>query len=219
MAQIFHPSTNTFAKATIFGALFALVGLGGVALAWQRSPYTTHVGVVQPQPVAFSHEHHVNGLGIDCRYCHTSVEESAFAGMPPTHTCMTCHSQIWNDSPMLALVRESYLTGAPLVWTRVHDLPDHVYFNHSIHIQKGVGCATCHGQVNHMPLMWKSEPMTMEWCLECHRQPEQFVRPVEAVFEMDYAPAEDQLALGRRLVEEYHIRDSQELTDCYICHR
>jgi hypothetical protein len=219
MAQIFHPSTNTFARVSIFGALFALMGLAGVALAWQRSPYTTQVGVVQPQPVPFSHEHHVSGLGIDCRYCHTTVEESAFAGMPPTHTCMTCHSQIWNDSPALAPVRESYRTGVPLAWTRVHDLPDFVFFNHSIHINKGVGCATCHGEVDRMPLMWKAEPMTMEWCLECHRQPEQFVRPVEFVFDMDWTPSEDQLTLGRRLVAEYHIPDSRRLTDCYICHR
>lgn len=219
MAQIFHPSSNTFAKATIFGALFALIGLAGVALAWQRSPYTTQVGVVQPQPVQFSHEHHVSGLGIDCRYCHTTVEESAFAGMPPTHTCMTCHSQIWNDSPALAPVRESYRTGVPLAWTRVHDMPDFVFFNHSIHINKGVGCVTCHGEVDRMPLMYKAEPMTMEWCLECHRQPERFVRPVEYVFDMDYAPDEDQLTLGRRLVEKYHVADSKRLTDCYICHR
>jgi hypothetical protein len=219
MAQIFHPSTNTFAKVTIFGALFFLIGLGAVGLVWARSPYTTGVGVVQPQPVQFSHEHHVGGLGIDCRYCHTTVEISPFAGMPPTHTCMTCHSQIWNDSPILAPVRESYRTGSPLAWTRVHDIPDYVYFDHSIHINKGIGCVSCHGRVDRMALMAKAEPMTMEWCLDCHRAPERQIRPKEFVFAMDWTPAEDQLTLGRRLLAEYHIPDGQRLSDCYICHR
>jgi hypothetical protein len=219
MAQIFHPSTNTFAKVTIFGAIFFLLGLAGVGLVWARSPYTTGVGVVQPQPVQFSHEHHVNGLGLDCRYCHTSVEVSPFAGMPPTHTCMTCHSQIWNDSPLLEPVRASYQTNLPLAWTRVHDLPDYVFFDHSIHLHKGVGCASCHGRVDQMPLMYKAEPMTMEWCLDCHRAPERQIRPRELVFVMDYQPAEDQLTLGRRLLEEYNIPDSKRMTDCDICHR
>jgi hypothetical protein len=218
MGQIFHPSTNTFAKVTIFGALVFIAILGAVGLALARSDYSTGVGIVQPQPVQFSHEHHVSGLGIDCRYCHTSVEESSFAGMPSTHTCMTCHSQIWNESPQLAPVRESYRTGVPLAWTRVHDLPDFVYFNHSIHVQKGIGCTECHGQVDEMPLVWKAEPMTMEWCLECHRQPQRALRPVEQVFNMDYVHPPDQLALGEQLVEEYHI-PTERLTDCYTCHR
>jgi hypothetical protein len=219
MSQIFHPSTNTFARVSIFGAIFFLAGLAGAGLVFARSPYVTHVGVVQPQPVQFSHEHHVNGLGIDCRYCHTSVEESPYAGMPPTHTCMTCHSQIWNDSPELAPVRESYRTGIPLAWTRVHDVPDYVYFNHSIHLHKGVGCATCHGQVDQMALLWKAEPMTMEWCLECHRAPERYLRPREFIFVMDWQPAEDQITLGQRLVQEYGVRSPQRLSECYICHR
>jgi hypothetical protein len=219
MSQIFHPSTNTFAKATIFGALFFLIGLGGIGLVLARSPYATGVGVVQPQPVQFSHEHHVSGLGIDCRYCHTTVEESPFAGLPATHTCMTCHSQIWNDSPILAPVRESYQTGIPLAWTRVHDLPDFTYFDHSIHVQKGVGCADCHGRVDQMPLMWKAEPMTMEWCLDCHREPERRLRPREFVFVMDWTPPEDQLTVGRQLMEEYHVQPGERLIECYICHR
>lgn len=219
MAQIFHPSTNTFSRVTIFGALFFLAGLAGIGLTLARSPYVTDVGVVQPQPVQFSHEHHVNGLGIDCRYCHTSVEESPYAGMPPTHTCMTCHSQIWNESPALAPVRESYRTGLPLAWTRVHNVPDYVYFNHSIHLHKGVGCATCHGRVDQMPLMWKAEPMTMEWCLECHRNPEQFLRPREFIYVMDWQPTEDQATLGAELAQAYHVRDGVRLSECYICHR
>ncbi|MCC6456973.1 MAG: cytochrome c3 family protein [Caldilineaceae bacterium] len=218
MGQIFHPSTNTFAKVTIFGALIFIAILAAIGLALARSDYSTGVGIVQPQPVQFSHEHHVSGLGIDCRYCHTSVEESSFAGMPSTHTCMSCHSQIWNESPQLAAVRESYRTGVPLAWTRVHDLPDFVYFNHSIHVQKGIGCTECHGQVDEMPLMWKAEPMTMEWCLECHRQPQRALRPVESVFDMDYVHPADQLALGEQLIEEYHI-PTDRLTDCYTCHR
>lgn len=218
MGQIFHPSTNTFAKVTIFGGLIFIAILGALGLAFARSDYATDVNLVQPQPVQFSHEHHVSGLGIDCRYCHTSVEKSSFAGMPSTHTCMTCHSQIWNESPKLALVRESYATGVPLAWTRVHDLGDYVYFNHSIHVMKGIGCTNCHGQVDQMPLMWKEEPMTMEWCLECHRQPELALRPVEEVFNMDYVQPSNQVALGEQLIEEYHI-PTERLTDCYTCHR
>jgi len=219
MSQIFHPSTNTFAKVSIFGAVFFLALLGGVGLVLARSPYVTDVGIARPQPVQFSHEHHVNGLGIDCRYCHTSVEVSPYAGIPPTHTCMSCHSQIWNDSPALEPVRESYRTGLPIVWTRVHRVPDYVYFNHSIHVNKGVGCASCHGQVDQMPLVWKAEPMTMEWCLDCHRTPEQHLRPLDQIYNMDWAPEEDQLALGQRLKEEYHVADAYTLTQCYVCHR
>jgi Zn ribbon nucleic-acid-binding protein len=218
MGQIFHPSTNTFAKVTIFGGLIFIAILGALGLAFARSDYATDVNLVRHQPVQFSHEHHVSGLGIDCRYCHTSVEQSSSAGMPSTHTCMTCHSQIWNESPKLAPVRESYATGVPLAWTRVHDLPDFVYFNHSIHVLKGVGCTECHGQVDQMPLMWKEEPMTMEWCLDCHRQPERALRPVEQVFNMDYVQPSNQVALGKQLIEEYHI-PTERLTDCTTCHR
>lgn len=218
MSQLFHPSANTFARVSIFGALFFVAGLGAVGLAIARSPYQTNVNMVQPQPVPFSHEHHVGGLGIDCRYCHTSVEESSFAGLPPTHTCMSCHSQIWNDSPMLAPVRESYQTGIPIAWTRVHNLPDYVYFNHGIHVQKGIGCDSCHGRVNTMPLMYKAEPMTMEWCLNCHRAPEQQLRPRSEVFNINYVPPANQLELGQQLVKEYHI-PTERLTNCYVCHR
>jgi len=218
MAQIFHPSTNTFSKASLFGAVFFLMGLGGLGLSLARSPYVTDVGVVRPQPVQFSHQHHTNDLGIDCRYCHTSVENAQYAGMPPTHTCMSCHSQIWNDSPALAPVRESYATGLPIAWNMVHRVPDYVYFNHSIHVKKGFGCTDCHGQVDNMVLMYKAESMTMEWCLDCHREPERYIRPVSEVFNMDYEPPDNQAELGRQLVEEYHI-PTKNLTECYICHR
>ncbi len=218
MGQIFHPSTNTFAKVTIFGAVGFIALLAGLGFVLARSDYATGAGTFHPQPVQFSHEHHVGGLGIDCRYCHVSVEQSSFAGMPSTQTCMTCHSQVWNDSPKLAPVRESFQTGNPLAWNRVHDLPDFVYFNHSIHVNKGVGCSDCHGQVDQMPLMWQAEPLTMEWCLDCHRAPERALRPVEEVFNMNYERPADQIALGNELIEEYHI-PTERLTDCYVCHR
>src|SRR5438876_10304897 len=175
MTQIFHPSTNTFAKVTIFGAIFIVAGLTNLVLAWVRSPYYTEAGVAREQPVPFSHKHHVSGLGIDCRYCHTTVETSGFAGIPPTKTCMNCHSQIWTGAPMLEPVRESFRTGKSLVWNRVNDLPDFVYFNHSIHINKGVGCNTCHGPVDRMPLMYNFASLQMEWCLDCHRAAEKYL--------------------------------------------
>ncbi len=218
MPQIFHPSTNTFSKLSIFGAVFFLAALLWVVAAISRSSYITRTGVAREQPVPFSHKHHVSGLGIDCRYCHTSVEETAFAGVPPTKTCMTCHSQIWSDSPMLEPVRESFRTDKSLEWIRVHDLPDFVYFNHSIHVKKGVGCVSCHGRVDQMPLVWKAHSLDMEWCLECHRHPEQFVRPRESVLRMDWQPVGDQLTLGEALVKEYHI-DKSKLTNCSTCHR
>lgn len=182
MAQIFHPSTNTFARATIFGAAFILAGAAAAGGMFVRSSYVTQVDVVRDQPVPFSHDHHVSGLGIDCRYCHTSVEKSSFAGIPSTEICMGCHSQIWKNSELLAPVRESFRTGQSLQWTRVTDLPDFVYFNHSIHVAKGVACESCHGRVDKMPLMRKAHAMHMEWCLECHRHPELAVRDKADVF-------------------------------------
>lgn len=216
MAQIFHRSTNTLSRVSIFGAIFLLAGLLWLIAALGRSSYATDEGVAREQPVQFSHEHHVSGLGIDCRYCHTSVETSDFAGIPPTDTCMNCHAYIWTESPYLEPVRNSYRTGTPIAWTRVHDLPDFVYFDHSIHVHKGVACVTCHGRVDQMPLMWKTSSLHMEWCLECHREPERFVRPREFVFSMDWIPEEDQLTLGKRLVEAYDIAN---LTSCSVCHR
>src|SRR6202166_1575186 len=216
MPQIFHRSTNTLSRATIFGAVFVIAALGWVAMEIQRSPYFPSAGVRKPQPVPFSHQHHVTGLGIDCRYCHTSVEVSSFAGIPPTKTCMNCHSQIWTAAPMLEPVRESYRTGRSLSWTRANDLPDFAYFDHSIHVNKGVGCETCHGRVDKMPLTWQKASLQMEWCLNCDRHPEQYVRPREAVFEMGYEPPVDQETLGRQLVKEYKM---QSLTSCSTCHR
>jgi Cytochrome c7 and related cytochrome c len=220
MPQIFHPSTNTISKLSIFGAMFFVMAALAIILIVNRSPYVTQVDVVRDQPVPFSHEHHVRGLGLDCRYCHTSVETSSFAGIPPTETCMTCHSQIWAESPMLEPVRQSYRTNQPLAWNRVHDLPDFAYFNHSIHVAKGIGCASCHGQVDRMPLMWKDQPLTMEWCLACHRAPESQVRPREFIFDMEWQAPGDQFALGKKLVREYEIEaDTGRLSNCSTCHR
>jgi hypothetical protein len=218
MAQIFHPSMKVISRASIVAALVVVVIVVVVGDAMYRSGYMTDVDIPVEQKIPFSHEHHVNGLGISCAYCHTSVEQSAFAGIPPTHTCMTCHSQIWNTSPMLQPVRTSYQTQTPLEWVRVHDLPDFAYFNHSIHVKKGIGCQTCHGQVNKMPLTWRTNTLQMQWCLDCHRQPEKYIRPKEEVFNMDYVPAKDQISLGTELVEKYHVK-KQQLTDCSICHR
>jgi hypothetical protein len=216
MPQVFHRSTNSISRVSIFGLLFFLVAIAWLGDAIQRSPYVTGVRVAREQPVPFSHEHHVSGLGIDCRYCHASAEISAVAEIPPTKTCMSCHSQIWADSPVLEPVRASFANNTPLQWVRVNDLPDFVYFNHSIHLNKGVGCSTCHGRVDRMPLTWRTQSLNMDWCLECHRHPEQFVRPREEVFNMRWTPPADQIALGQRLVKEYEVRS---LTDCVTCHR
>jgi hypothetical protein len=216
MSQIFHRSANTISRVSIFGAVFVIAGLLVLFAAVNRSPWVTEARVAREQPIQFSHERHVAGNGIDCRYCHTSVEESAFAGIPPTKTCLNCHAQIFANSPFLQPVRTSFTTNQPLHWTRVHDLPDFAYFNHSIHVKKGVGCTTCHGQVDRMPLMWQENSLQMEWCLDCHRNPERYVRPRDQVFSVSYQPPSNQLELGQRLVAEYQI---QKLTSCSTCHR
>ena len=218
MAQIFHPSTNVLSKATIFGAVFVIAGLVAIGYVLVRSPYFTDQHIPVEQPVQFSHQHHVSGLGIQCRYCHSTVQESSFAGIPPTHTCMSCHSQVWTQAPALAPVRDSYASGKPIEWNRVHDLGDFVYFNHSIHVAKGVGCSTCHGRIDQMSRVYKAEPMTMQWCLTCHRAPEQYIRPREEVYNMAWQPPADQVAQGQRLIQEYKI-DASRLTNCYVCHR
>ena len=218
MAQIFHRSANSLTKVLIISTLIIVTLLLGILLNINRIYYVDQVNIPKDQPVPFSHKHHVTGMGLDCRYCHSTVETTAFAGIPPTETCMTCHSQIWTEAPILEPVRASLRTNTSLQWTKVHDLPDFVYFNHSIHVDKGIGCQTCHGQVDQMPLMWKANSLNMEWCLECHRNPALFIRPRDQVFNMQYTPPADQEALGRQLVAEYHVQTSQ-LTNCAICHR
>src|ERR1700756_2386850 len=190
--QIFHRSTNTLSRASIYGAVFIIAGIGWAMMQFQRSPYITYAGVVKPQPVPFSHQHHVTGLGIDCRYCHTSVEQSSFAGIPPTKTCMNCHAQIWTNAALLQPVRESWATGQSLPWIKVHDLPDYVYFSHEIHVNKGLGCVSCHGRVDQMPLMYAQNTLQMEWCLDCHRNPAKNLRPTSQLYNMAWeAPAFD----------------------------
>lgn len=217
--QIFHRSANTISKVSIFGALFIVAGLIWLVMTFNRSSYVTGAQVVREQPVQFSHQHHVQTVGLDCRYCHTSAETSAFAGIPPSKTCMNCHSQIWSTSPYLEPVRASVREDRSLRWRRVHDLPDFAYFNHSVHVKKGVGCETCHGRVDKMPLMMQKSSLQMEWCLNCHRDPAQFVRPLDQVTVMGYQPAIAQAELGPRLVKEYKIAGLEHMTSCSVCHR
>ena len=219
MSQVFPKSANPWSKASLIFLLFLVVLVGWTILTLQRSDFVTTANEYIEQPVQFSHQHHAGGIGIECRYCHTSVEVSPSAGIPPTKTCINCHSQIWNTAPYLEPVRASYRDNTPLNWIRVHDLPDFVYFNHSIHIRKGVGCETCHGRVDRMPLIRQVQSLQMEWCLDCHRDPSRFVRPLDAITTMGYQPATAQSELGPRLVRDYKIAGVEELTSCSICHR
>lgn len=218
MAQLFRPRANVYARLSLLG-LIAVAGSGvALVMAFERSSAKTNEGVVYEQPIPFSHDHHTAAMGIDCRYCHTSVERAASAGLPPTETCMNCHKIIWQDSPMLEPVRASYRNDEPIAWNRVHDLPDYVYFNHSIHVAKGIGCKSCHGPVNEMPLIYQAESLQMQWCLDCHRDPEKFVRPKEEVYNMDWewGPGVDPTEEARKLIEAYDINPQDS---CSTCHR
>jgi hypothetical protein len=219
MPQLFSPRANVHARVTIVIVVVLICAGGWTTWAVYWSPYTTYVNVPFDQPVPFSHKHHVGDDGIDCRYCHTTVETSAFAGLPSTETCMTCHSQLWKDAPTLAPVRASLATHKPLQWNRVHDLPDYVYFNHSIHVAKGIGCSSCHGRLDRMPLTQKTETLYMRWCLDCHRNPQDHVRPRDQIYNLAWQAPKDQAKQGARLVAEYHIDTSGRLTNCGTCHR
>jgi hypothetical protein len=219
MSQIFNRHTNIYSRLSILGLVGFVALLGGVVAMLNVSGYNTNQDMFVEQPIQFSHAHHVGGEGIDCRYCHTSVEESAFANIPPTKTCMNCHSQLWTNAPILEPVRASFRDNTPLRWTRVHDLPDFVYFNHSIHVRKGVGCATCHGRVDKMPLMYQQATLQMSWCLDCHRNPAKYVRPREEVYNMAWERPANDPGLGARLVQEYKIASVEQLTNCSTCHR
>lgn len=218
MAQLFPPSMNIIARLSLLAIILLVAGLASLGYYAVGSPLLTGVGVAIPQPVPYSHQQHVGGLGLDCRYCHTAVEASNTAGIPPTETCMGCHAQVTPDSPALALVRKSYEEGQHLAWNRVHSLPDYVYFNHAIHVMQGIGCESCHGRIDQMPVVAKAHPLQMSWCLDCHRHPERFVRPRDEVFTMGWVPPADQSILGPQLVAEYGIQ-ADRLTDCSICHR
>ena len=211
------PGAGLVAKASVIGVLLMI--MAGVGWWWggARTDYETGVGWTKDQPVPFSHEHHVAGLGIDCRFCHSGVEQSAHAGLPPTYTCMTCHSQVWTNAGILEPVRASFAQNEPIRWNRVVDLPDYVYFNHSIHIAKGVGCASCHGEVDRLPLMAKQKPFTMGFCLDCHRDPGPNLRPKSAVFDLHWR-RDASTPSPQQLLDFYHI-GGRRLTDCTICHR
>lgn len=217
MAQVF---SRRFVLVLRAGTLLAVLLVAAAVVAWRT---TARADAPQDdpveQPIPFSHQHHVRDDGIDCRYCHTSVETSAFAGIPPLSTCMTCHSQLFVDAPLLAPLHHAYAGGTPVRWNRVHDLPDFVYFDHSIHVAKGVGCTTCHGAIDRMPLTRRVASLYMQWCLECHREPERFLRPRERVFDVDWRPPPDQRAQGLALRKAYGLRSTRELTDCSTCHR
>ncbi len=219
MPQVFHRSTNTIAKVSLYGSLLLAAFALWVCLVYTRSSYGTESSVVRVQPVPFSHQHHVGILGIDCRYCHTTVEQSSYAGMPPTKTCMNCHSQIWVGSDVLEPVRSSYATDRSLRWQRIYNLPGFVYFDHSIHVQKGVGCSSCHGRIDDMPFTYQVPSLLMEWCLDCHRDPAKHLRPREKVFDMRWTEPLDQLQRGTDLAKKYAIRDTAYLTSCTTCHR
>ncbi|HET9368795.1 MAG TPA: cytochrome c3 family protein [Vicinamibacterales bacterium] len=219
MSQLFPRSANALARSSIFGGLTLVLTLLMVVFALMRSSWATKQYEIVDQPIQFSHAHHVGGVGLDCRYCHTSVENSSFAGIPPTKTCMNCHSQLWTNAPILEPVRASFRDNTNLTWIRVNDLPDFVYFNHQIHVRQGVGCVTCHGQVDQMPLMYQAKSLLMEWCLDCHRAPEKYIRPREEVFNMAYQAPANQLELGLRLKREYNIASVEHMTSCSICHR
>jgi hypothetical protein len=219
MSQIFNRSANQIARFSLVGGALAAGLVAWVGLLLLRSDFVTGANANVTQPVQFSHAHHVGGLGLDCRYCHTTVDSARFANIPPTKTCMNCHSQIWTNAPILEPVRASFRDNTPLNWTRVHDLPDFVYFNHSIHVKQGVGCATCHGPVDTMPLVYQQAPLTMSWCLDCHRNPDQYVRPRDQVFNMAWQRPADDPDMGARLVREYNIASVEQLTSCSTCHR
>jgi hypothetical protein len=219
MPQLFHRSTNTLARLSIVIGLLLAGGSLWVVLELSRSPYVTQAFVAREQPVQFSHKHHVGDDGIDCRYCHATVETTATAGMPTTKTCMNCHSQLFSNSPYLEIVRESWRTGQPIKWTRVHDLPDFSYFNHSIHVNKGVGCSSCHGRVDLMPLMWNTSSLQMEWCIACHRNPEAVLRDQKDITNMEWQAPADQAEKGKALAAKYNIQPTTVLTSCSTCHR
>ena len=219
MAQIFHRSTNFISRFSVFSFLF-LMGFAVLAvLAAARSPYMTRQNITREQPIQFSHKHHVGDDGIDCRYCHTSVETAAFAGIPPTKTCMNCHSVLFNNAGYLEPVRQSYRDDKSIEWVKIHRLADFVYFNHSIHVNKGVGCSTCHGRVDQMPLVFQANTLLMQWCLDCHRNPAPNLRPMDKVFAMDWTPGPDQEELGKKFAMERNLRTTAELTSCSTCHR
>lgn len=216
MSALFSPSANSLYWTAIVGAAVTTVALPLGFIAWARTPYATSEQQPEAQPVKFDHRHHVRDDGIDCLYCHGGAESSAYAGVPATSLCMGCHNQIWTNSPELAVVRESYFAGKPIRWQRVTRLPDFVFFNHSIHVHKGVGCVTCHGRVDEMGQVYAAKPLTMRFCLDCHRAPEKELRPLDKITDMAWTPDRPREEIGRELAAQLAVR---HVTDCTGCHR
>lgn len=218
MSQLFSRTASHIFNVVVVLACVAPLVIGFIG--WKAYPSAWWSGRNEPlqQTVPFSHQHHAGVLGIDCRYCHQSVERSAFAGIPPIKTCMTCHSQIWTTAAMLEPIRQSYSSGVAIQWRRVHDLPEFVFFDHSIHVAKGVGCSTCHGRVDQMPLTLQHATLEMRWCVDCHRDPSPYLRPKSEVFDMAWTPPANQREAGRALMRAYHI-NTAEIMDCVACHR
>ncbi len=219
MPQLFRRSANTLARLSILLGVLAAGGAGWALLELSRSPYITQAFVARDQPVQFSHKHHVGDDGIDCRYCHTTVETAASAGLPPTKTCMNCHSQLFSNTQYLEIVRASWKNNQPIKWIKVHDLPDFAYFNHSIHVNKGVGCSTCHGRIDEMPGIWNVASLQMEWCVQCHRDPEAVLREKKDITNMEWQAGPDQALKGKALAQKYNIQSKEVLTSCSTCHR
>ncbi len=219
MSQLFSPRSNMISKLSIIAVVVVLTVIT-VALAWYFHSNTyTKVGVKVPQPVPYPHNLHVVTLGLNCRYCHVGVDQSAFADIPSAETCMTCHSQIDTNDPVLKPIRDSYDNGTPIAWTRVNQLPDYVYFNHQIHIDKGVGCETCHGRMDQVTTAVRAKYFYMSTCTDCHRDPSPYLRPQSDIYTMGYKPKEDQSILGPQLMKQYNILPAKQLLDCSICHR
>ncbi len=216
MSSLFRPRSNTAFRVVLLLLVGGAVGTLGGLMVWARVPSGTGQQDQLIQPVQFDHRHHVVDDGIDCRYCHFSVERAPSAGIPSTALCMNCHAQIWSRSPRLEPVRQSYFTGQPIPWVRVHRVPDFVYFNHAIHVNKGIGCETCHGRVDQMPAIEQVAPLTMGWCLECHRNPAPFLRPLDQITTMGWKPEGDPAALAKDLMKRH---DVHSRVSCTTCHR
>lgn len=215
MAQIFPKWTNKIPPILLLAVFLGLTGIVGF-FWYYGSPEYTDVGYRPEQPVPYSHKLHAGDLGMDCRYCHTSVEVSAKANVPPTQTCMNCHTLILTESEKLLPVRESWTTGKPIEWVRVHKIADYAYFNHSVHVNAGVGCSSCHGNIAEMEKVMQVEPLSMGWCLECHRNPDPYLRPVSEVTNMNWIPQENQLEIAQQIKKEKNIAPPE---DCSGCHR
>jgi formate-dependent nitrite reductase cytochrome c552 subunit len=216
LKALFAPSANSIYWLAIGTIAAAIIALPVLMIAWARTPYATGAQEPLEQPVKFDHRHHVRDDGVDCYYCHAGAQRTPYAGVPATSLCMGCHNQVWPDSPELAPVRRSYFEGRPIHWRRVNAMPDFVFFDHGIHVNKGVGCVTCHGRVDQMGRVYQAEPLTMRFCLDCHREPEKHLRPLDRITDMEWVPSPSQAEVGRELRAKLGVRS---VVDCTGCHR